>query len=324
MLETIYDGSLGAVPLKQVFPDVMEELLNQDERVVYLDADLMNSIGMGGFDKKYPGRAMDMGVQEANMVGVAAGMSAEGKIPYIHSFAPFVSRRVYDQVFLSVAYAGNNVRIIGSDPGVTAAYNGGTHMPFEDTALYRAIPGAVIFDICDGVQLEQALKMTKDRYGLTYIRTPRKQMKQIYPHDSRFEIGKGRVLADGTDVAIIASGIMTAEALEAAGRLKEQGISAAVIDPVTVKPLDESLILSYARKTRAVVTAENANANGGLGDGVASVLSLNEPVLLRKVGIQDEFGEVGTEEYLRKRFCLTPEEIVIQAAEVVRLKRERG
>lgn len=320
MFETIYDGSLGPVALKQVFPNVMEELLNEDDRVVYLDADLMNSIGTGGFDKKYPGRAMDMGVQEANMVGVAAGMSAEGKIPYIHSFAPFVSRRVYDQVFLSVAYAGNNVRIIGSDPGVTAAYNGGTHMPFEDIALYRAVPEAVIFDICDAVQLEQVLRLTKDRYGLTYIRTPRKQMKRIYGEGSRFEIGKGCVLADGEDVTIIASGIMTAEALEAAKLLKVQGISAAVIDPVTVKPLDEALVISYAKKTGAVVTAENANVNGGLGDAVASVLSCNAPVFLRKVGIQDEFGEVGTEEYLRKRFRLTPEAIVKQALKAVGLK----
>ncbi len=323
MFEVSYDGKLGSAALKQVFPKVMEELLNQDERVVYLDADLMNSIGMGGFDKTYPGRAVDMGVQEANMVGVAAGMSAEGKIPYIHSFAPFVSRRVYDQVFLSVAYAGNNVRIIGSDPGVTAAYNGGTHMPFEDIALYRAIPGAVIFDICDAVQLEQALRMTKDRYGLTYIRTPRKQMKTVYGENSRFEIGKGCVLADGEDAVIIASGIMTAEALEASGRLKDLGISAAVIDPVTIKPLDEPLIISYAGKTKAVVTAENANVNGGLGDAVASVLSVNEPVILRKVGIQDEFGEVGTEEYLRERYRLTPEEIVKQVMEAVGKKRER-
>lgn len=323
MFEIVYDGSLGPVALKQVFPRVMEELFNEDERVVYLDADLMNSIGTGGFDKKYPGRAIDMGVQEANMVGVAAGMSAEGKIPYIHSFAPFVSRRVYDQVFLSVAYAGNNVRIIGSDPGVTAAYNGGTHMPFEDIALYRAVPEAVIFDICDGVQLEQVLRLTKDRYGLTYIRTPRKQVKRIYGESSRFEIGKGNVLADGTDVTIIASGIMAAEALEAARILGSRGISAAVIDPVTIKPLDEELIISYAKKTGAVVTAENANVNGGLGDAAASVLSCNAPVILRKVGIQDEFGEVGTEEYLRKRFRLTPEEIVEQAVEAVGLKEVR-
>ncbi len=247
-------------------------------------------------------------------------MSAEGKIPYIHTFGIFASRRIYDQVFLSVAYAKNNVRVIGSDPGVTAAYNGGTHMPFEDIALYRAIPDAVIFDIVDSVQFEKVLRLTKDVHGLTYIRTMRKSSVKVYGEDSEFEIGKANVLTEGKDATIVASGIMVAVSLKAAEMLAEEGITAEVIDPVTIKPLDAETIVASAAKTGAVVTAENANINGGLGDAVASVLGCECPTPMRKVAVDDEFGEVGTEAYLRERFKLTPEEVVAKVKEVMEMK----
>jgi len=320
MFKNVYDGSKDQVIPKDVFPSVIGQLIDEDERVVYLDADLMSSFGTGGFAQKYKGRAFDVGVQEANMMGMAAGMSTEGKIPYVHTFGPFASRRVYDQVFLSIAYAKNNVRIIGTDPGVSAAYNGGTHMPFEDIALYRAIPDAVIFDIADSTQFREVLKLTKDFYGLAYIRTPRKSIDKIYSDDSTFEIGKGHILRVGKDVTIIASGIMVGVALGAAAKLAEEGIEAEVIDPVTIKPLDEALILASAKKTGAVVTAENANVNGGLGDAIASVLSCNLPTPLRKVAVKDEFGEVGTEDYLRERFKLTPEEVILNVKSVLKMK----
>lgn len=321
MFKNAYTNHADTRTPKEVFPKVLGDLMTKDRDVVYLDADLMNSIGTGGFVGKYPGQAFDVGVQEANMIGMAAGMSAEGKIPYVHTFGPFASRRLYDQVFLSVAYAKNNVRIIGSDPGVTAAYNGGTHMPFEDIALYRAIPDVVIFDIVDATQFEQVLKLSKDFFGLVYIRTPRKKVIKVYSDDSKFTIGKANVLREGTHVTIVASGIMVAVALEAAMMLGEENISVEVIDPVTIKPLDEETILASARKTGAVVTAENANIHGGLGDAVASVLSCNLPTPLRKVGIQDEFGEVGTEEYLRERFRLTPDEIINKVKAVMSMGR---
>lgn len=320
MFKLSYDGKMDKEALKEVFPKVMKELLIKDKDVVYLDADLMNSFGTGNFPKEFPERAIDVGVQEANMIGMAAGMSAEGKKPYVHSFGPFVSRRVYDQVFLSVAYAKNSVRILGSDPGVTAAYNGGTHMPFEDVALYRAIPEAAIFDIVDTTQFKEVLNITKDRSGVTYIRTPRKSVKKVYSDDSKFEIGKANVLIKGEDVTIIASGIMVAEALEAAKILKEENIKATVIDIVTIKPIDEETIIEYAKETGAMISAENANVIGGLGDAVASVLSCHSPTPLEKVGVQDEFGEVGTESYLRERFNLTSSEIIKKVKCVIERK----
>ena len=324
MFKNVYDGSKDQVMPNAVFPEVLGKLIEEDDRVVYLDADLMWCFGTDGFREKYEGRAFDVGVQEANMIGMAAGMSAEGKIPYVHTFGPFASRRVYDQVFLSVAYAKNNVRIIGSDPGVTAAYNGGTHMPFEDVALYRAIPDAVIFDIVDSTQFREVLKLTKDFHGLVYIRTPRKNIDKIYSDDSTFEIGKGHILREGTDVTIVASGIMLGVALAAAEKLAAQGIEADIIDPVTVKPLDEDLIVSSARKTGGVITAENCSVNGGLGEAVASVLGRKKPTPLRMVGIHDEFGEVGTEEYLRERFHLTPEEVIAKVKDVLEMKSKVG
>lgn len=310
MFTVVYNGENEKVMLRDVFASTMEKLFKLDDQVVYLDADLMNAFSTLKLSREYPEKAIDCGVQEANMVGVAAGMSAVGKKPYVHTFASFASRRCFDQVFLSVGYAKNSVRIIGSDAGVTAAFNGGTHMPFEDVALYRAIPGAVIFDIVDSVQFENVLMKTKDRQGVTYIRTIRKNAVAVYGEGSEFEIGKANVLREGTDITIIACGIMVAEALKAAQILQEQGISAAVIDIVTIKPIDEDTIVEYAKKTGAVVTAENANIIGGLGSAVAEVLSKKNPTRMGFVGINDQFGEVGDEGYLRQRFELTAEKIV--------------
>jgi len=310
MFTVKYNGEYEKVLLRDVFAGTIEKLFKLDDQVVYLDADLMNAFSTLHLSKEYPERAIDCGVQEANMIGIAAGMSAAGKKPYVHTFASFAGRRCFDQVFLSVGYAKNSVRIIGSDAGVTAAYNGGTHMPFEDVALYRTIPGAAIFDIVDSVQLENVLINTKDRSGVTYIRTIRKKAVGVYGPGSEFEIGKANVLRDGKDVVIIACGIMVAEALKAAQILEEQGISAAVIDIVTIKPIDEETVLEYAKKTGAVVTAENANIIGGLGSAVAEVLGRKLPTRMGFVGVNDLFGEVGEEEYLRERFELTAEKII--------------
>lgn len=254
------------------------------------------------------------------MVGVAAGASAVGKKPYVHTFGPFAGRRCYDQVFISVGYARNNVRIIGSDAGVTAAYNGGTHMPFEDIALYRAIPGAMIIDVADQVQFEAAVRQTKDRDGVTYIRCPRKGCIKVYGEKTTFTLGKANVLKEGTDCAVIASGIMVAEALCAAQQLEKEGISLAVIDPVTIKPLDEETILKYAQQCGAVVTAENATVIGGLGGAVAELLGDRCPTVIKRVGVQDLYGEVGDTGYLKERFGLTAEVISAKVKEAILCK----
>lgn len=319
MNKIIYNGEKEKVAMKDIFASTLAELFEMDPEVVYLDADLMNSMGTTGLRKKNPERAIDCGVQEANMVGVAAGMSAIGKKPYVHTFGPFASRRCYDQMFMSVGYAKNNVRIIGSDPGVTAAFNGGTHMPFEDVAMYRAVPGAAIIDVVDSVQLRDVLISTKDRQGVTYIRTPRKNCVAVYDAASTFEIGKAQLLRDGTDVTIIAAGIMVAEALKAAAALQDEGISAQVIDIVSIKPLDEETVIASAKKTGAVVTAENSNVIGGLGGAVAECLSKYAPTKMRCVGVEDRFGQVGSENFLREEYELTPEKIVKMVHEVLKM-----
>ena len=322
MNKIIFNGEKEKALMKDVFASVLAELFEMDPDVVYLDADLMNSMGTTGLRKKNPDRAIDCGVQEANMVGVAAGMSAAGKKPYVHTFGPFASRRCFDQMFMSVAYAKNSVRIIGSDPGVTAAFNGGTHMPFEDVAMYRAVPEAAVIDIVDSVQFRDILISTKDRPGVTYIRTPRKNCIAVYEPGSKFEIGKAQELRDGTDVTIIAAGIMVAEALKAANILKEEGISAQVVDSVSIKPLDEETVIACAKKTGAVVTAENANVIGGLGGAVAECLAKNCPTIMRFVGVEDRFGQVGAENFLREEYELTPEKIVKMAREAVEKKNK--
>ncbi|MCL2753918.1 MAG: transketolase family protein, partial [Defluviitaleaceae bacterium] len=249
------------------------------------------------------------GIAEANMAGIAAGLSAAGKKPYLHTFGPFASRRMYDQVFLSVAYAGNCARVFGSDPGVCAAFNGGTHMPFEDIALYRAVPNATVMEISDGTMLEALMWQLKDRHGLAYTRLSRKTYPSIYSKDHKFTIGKGEVLRKGSDAAIIACGLMVGEAMMAAESLAKDGINVQVIDMFTIKPLDIELVLEAA-KTGIVITAENHNIIGGLGEAVASaLLEAGVATKFKRIGVNDSFGQVGPQDFLQKQYGLTAENI---------------
>ena len=316
----IYDGKDETKVHKDVFSETMSELLESDKDVIYLDADLMNSSGMLKYADAHPSRAINCGVQEANMIGVAAGLAAIGKKPYVHSFGPFASRRCFDQAFLSIGYAKNNVRIFGSDEGVTAAYNGGTHMPFEDMALMRAVPGSTVIDITDGVMLKAVLKSVKDREGLTYIRSTRKAFKAIFEEGSEFEIGKGLVLRDGSDVTVVACGLLVGEAMLAAEILEKDGISLRVVNIFTVKPIDSELITKCAKETGAIVTAENHNIIGGLSSAVSDVVVRNFPVPMEFVGVNDEFGEVGPQNYLMERFGLTANNIVEKVKTVIKRK----
>lgn len=308
------------IMMREVYCKTLMELAEKDERIVALDADLMNSMGMMPFLKAYPERTFNCGVQEGDMIGIAAGLSATGKVPYAHSFGPFATRRCFDQVFISAAYARLNVRIIGSDPGVTAAYNGGTHMPFEDMGIMRNIPQMTVIEPTDAVMLQDIIKQLKDLYGVYYIRLMRKNAVKIYEEGSTFEIGKGIELRDGKDATIIASGILVAEALEAANILKEEGISVKVVNIFTIKPIDRRLIEKCAKETGAIVTAENHNIINGLGSAVAEVLCETIPVPLERIGCQDEFGEVGSEGYLKERFEMTAKDIVKKVKKVIERK----
>lgn len=332
MFKVIYNGETEKLVHKNVFSETLKELLEEDKNVVYLDADLSASSGGHKFFKLFPKQAFNCGIAEANMMGVAAGLALAGKIPYVHTFGPFASRRCYDQVFISQAYAKNTVRIFGSDPGVTAAFNGGTHMPFEDMALYRAIPHAYVFDVADGQQLKWLLKEIKSvQNRVVYFRSTRKSNKAIYSEDSTFEIGKGNVLRDGKDVTLIASGIMVGEAMKAAEILETMGHSVRVIDMFTVKPIDHELVLKAALETGALVVSENHNVIGGLNDAVAESLRKQSSEILKVAskgiihiqhGVEERFGQVGPQDFLQKEYGLTAEVLVEKALYALKLKNE--
>ena len=283
-----------------------------------LDADLMLANGTESFRNRFPDRFFDVGVAEANLVGVAAGLSRTGKIPFATTFGCFATRRAHDQFFISANYAGLNVKLVGTDPGITAMYNGGTHMPFEDTALTRVIPKLLVFEPADPVSLKELMKQSAYHPGCTYMRVPRKSTLVIYDESQEFRLGRGVVIKDGKDVAIFASGFpCVPEAQKAAALLAKEGIDAAVIDIHTIKPIDSDLVIEYAEKTNRVITCENHQIINGLGSAVAEVLSENRPTLMKRIGINDEFGEVGDLEYLQERFGLTAGNIVDQAKKLL-------
>ena len=317
-MAVIYDGRFDAGAYKNILGSTMEAIANDDPDVVYLDADLMNSFGTLDFWKRNKRQAINCGICEANMMGVAAGLAASGKKPYVHSFGVFASRRSYDQSFLSIAYSGHSVRIFGTDPGVTAGFNGGTHMPFEDMALMRAIPQSTVIDISDGAMLARLMWDIKEREGLTYLRTTRKSYPAIYSKDHPFQIGKAELLRDGRDLTVIACGLLVGEAMKAADMLAENGISLRVVDMYTVKPVDREMVLRCAKETRGMITAENHNVIGGLGDAVGDVLLQNNCFIpMRKIGVQDKFGSVGPQDYLQAQYGLTAQSIVDAALAIL-------
>ncbi len=306
--------------MRAVYCETLQQLARENDRIAVLDADLVGSSGTKPFFNEFPDRAIDCGIQENNMIGVAAGMSAAGMIPFAHSFGPFASRRCVDQIFISCAYAKLNVRIVGSDPGVTAAYNGGTHMPFEDMGALMSIPQITLLEPTDSVQLRWMIRQLEKEYGVYYIRMLRKNAVGVFEEGSDFELGRIARLKEGADVAIVCSGILVGEALKAAAALEAQGVSAAVLNAFTWKPLDAETLAEYAAKCGCVVTAENHNITGGLGAAVAASLARTRPVPVEMVGVNDEFGEVGTEDFLRKRFDLTADHIIRAAKAAIARK----
>ena len=298
----------------------MEDLMKADRNVVHIDCDLYNCINTAKLEKEFPGQCFNAGIAEADAMGIAAGMTAAGKTAFMHSFGCFASRRAFDQAFMSAAYAKLPVHVIGSDPGVCAAYNGGTHMPFEDCALYMSIPDAIVVDPVDYAQINCLTKKLAASDKFSYMRMIRKGVIKVYEDGSDFEIGKGVTLKEGKDVAIIASGIMVDEALKAEEMLAAEGISAKVIDMFTWKPLDEQLIIDSAKECGAIVTAENHQVKCGLGSAVANVVIQNSPVPMEMVGVEDRFGQVGAESFLREEYGLTAAHIVEAAKKAIARK----
>lgn len=319
--KTVKENVKEAVEMRKAYCQTLMELSEENENIVVLDSDLMSSMGMKPYIKAFPERTFNCGVQEANMMGVACGLSVVGKIPYAHTFGPFATRRSADQIFMSGAYAKANVRIIGSDPGVTAAYNGGTHMPFEDMGIMRCIPEMTIIEPTDAVMLKDIITQLADLEGMFYVRLLRKNAIQVYEEGSTFTIGKAAEIRNGSDVTIIANGIMVVEAIKAADMLKEKGVHARVLNMFTLKPIDETAIIQAAKETGAIVTAENHNYLNGLGSAVAEVVAENYPVPVGRVGVKDKFGQVGSVDYLQKTYELTAEDIVKKVESVLQLKK---
>ena len=290
----------------------LNELMAEDKSIVYVDCDLCGCINTKQLLKNYPDRAFEAGIAEGNAAGVAAGLAATGKKVFFHSFGTFSSRRCYDQIYMSAAYAGLSVRVLGSDAGVTAAFNGGTHMPLEDAAMYLSIPTATVIDPADYDQLASVTKGLVNVEGVSFTRFVRKDVIRVYGEGSEFEIGKGVVLheSDKDQATIITSGIMVDESLKAYEALQAEGIHVRVIDMFTWKPLDEELVIKSAKETGAIVTAENHNTCCGLGSVVANCLAKNCPTVQEFVGVQDEFGQVGPQDFLMDTYGLRAANIV--------------
>ena len=308
--------------MRQTLANALVQRAKTDERIVVLEADLMSCHATKVFKQEFPQRFVNVGIAEQNMIGIAAGMSAMGKIPFAYSFGPFATRRCYDQIFISVAYARQTVKIVGSDPGVTAEYNGGTHMPFEDMALMRAVPHMVCFEPVDATMLEKAVDQIVDYPGAVYIRMQRKKAEKVFDESLDFELGKAITVKDGKDVTLIASGIMVARAIEAAQTLATEGIDARVVNIHTWKPIDSDAIVACAKETGAIVTCENHNVVNGLGSAVAEVVCQSMPVPMRMVGVKDEFGQVGKNAYLSEQYHLTAQDIAEAARDIVSKKNK--
>jgi transketolase len=296
--------------LRKVLCEALDKLMSKNEKVVVLGADLDKPDGVYILKEKYPNRCYSVGIAEQNMTGIAAGLASQGFIPFINTFCAFATRRICDQVAVSVCYAGNNVKIIGTDPGIAAEYNGGTHMTFEDIGVMRSIPNIRIVEPSDNIELAQMIPSIAEIDGPVYLRMYRKKIDDIHTRSYKYEFGKADVVCKGDDVTIIASGIMLCEALKAANELGEDGISAEVINIHTIKPLDRETIISSAKKTGLIVTAENHNILGGLRSAVAEVITEEYPVRILPVGVRDIKGEVGFLPYLRERFGLDATTIV--------------
>lgn len=300
----------------------LKDMMAADESIVYVDCDLMGCVNTKQLRQQWPDRAFEAGIAEGNAAGVAAGLAATGKKVYLHSFGTFSSRRIYDQIYMSAAYADLPVHVLGSDAGVTAAFNGGTHMPLEDAGMYLSIPQTAVFDPCDYAQLAFVTRAQADINAVTYTRFVRKDVIQVYGDDSEFAVGKGVVLHESAnDVAtVITSGIMVDETLKAWEQLKAKGVSIRVIDMFTWKPLDEELVIKAAKETGAIVTAENHNVVNGLGSVVANCLARNCPTVQEFVGVQDEFGQVGPQNYLMDVYHLRAADVVAAVERAVARK----
>ena len=317
MIEYINQGSKDT---RSGFGAGLTELGRTNPNVVALCADLIGSLKMDQFIKENPERFFQIGIAEANMIGIAAGLTIGGKIPFTGTFANFSTGRVYDQIRQSIAYSDKNVKICASHAGVTLGEDGATHQILEDIGLMKMLPGMTVINTCDYNQTKAATIAIAAFDGPVYLRFGRPSVANFTPVDQQFEVGKGLLLQEGTDITIVATGHLVWEALEAAKILNEKGISAEVINIHTIKPLDDAIIIKSVAKTGCIVTAEEHNYMGGLGESVARVLALNHPTPQEFVATQDTFGESGTPAQLMDKYGLNKEAIVTASQKVIQRK----
>jgi len=298
----------------------LTELGQTNENVVALCADLIGSLKMDDFKANHPERFFQVGIAEANMIGLAAGMTIGGKIPFTGTFANFSTGRVYDQIRQSVAYSNKNVKICASHAGLTLGEDGATHQILEDIGLMKMLPGMTVINTCDYNQTKAATIAIADYDGPVYLRFGRPKVANFTAEDQKFEIGKAVKLTEGTDVTIVATGHLVWEALEAAKTLNDKGISAEVINIHTIKPLDDKAILDSVAKTKCLVSAEEHNYLGGLGESIARILTTHQPTPQEFIATQDTFGESGTPELLMQKYGLNAEAIVKASEKVIKRK----
>lgn len=310
----------GSKDTRSGFGAGLTELGQTNDNVVALCADLIGSLKMDDFKKNHPERFFQVGIAEANMIGLAAGLTIGGKIPFTGTFANFSTGRVYDQIRQSVAYSDKNVKICASHAGLTLGEDGATHQILEDIGLMKMLPGMVVINPCDYNQTKAATIAIADHHGPVYLRFGRPKVANFTPEDQKFEIGKALHLQTGSDVTIVATGHLVWEALEAAKVLNEKGIFAEVINIHTIKPLDANAIIESVKKTKCIVTAEEHNHLGGLGESVARVLSQHQPTPQEFVATNDTFGESGTPEQLMEKYGLNAEAIVKACEKVIKRK----
>lgn len=305
------ERSEGTKEMRVSLTETLQELMKENPKVVALDADTSSCSGFTKIAKSNPDQFIQCGIAEQNMIGMAAGMSMRGFVPFVHSFAPFVTRRVLDQIYMACAYSHNTINIFGSDPGVCAALNGGTHTTLEDIADMTAIPGVTVVAPADQVQMAWVVRALAGQTGVHYIRSFRKVLPRIYAEGSEFTLGKGNVIRQGGDVLLVSMGDLLSTAYDAAEQLAAEGIQAEVIDMFTLKPFDDALIRQEAAGKKLVVTVENHNVIGGMGSLTACAMAeAGIGVKLRRIGSQDRFGQVGEYAYLKREYGMTVENIV--------------
>ncbi len=307
------------IATREAYGDTLVELADKYD-IVVLDADLAEATKTIKFREAYPDRHIDCGIAEANMMSIAAGLAATGKIPFASSFAMFAAGRAFEQIRNSIAYPHLNVKIGATHGGITVGEDGATHQCLEDMGIMRTIPGMVIINPADATEARAAVKAAVEYDGPVYLRFGRYAVPVLFDEDYKFEIGKGVKLTEGSDVTIAANGIMVSIALEAAELLKAEGISAEVLNIATIKPLDEELILASAKKTGCIVTCEEHNIIGGLGSAVTECVCEKMPVPVRRVGTNDCFGRSGTVPALMEAYGLTAENVAAKAKEAISLK----